>query len=183
MPKKEPTIEEKKAEVLMHLRGYKKIDQKRHTEGTSTFTAKTKTGSILLYCIPGQGTIGVQYINKLKKLMKDENIEKGMIITSGRYTQAAKLNAKRKNIELIPRMFPAFNLFEHVMVPKHEIVADQERQEILQKYKVHPYQLPYINVSDPAVKAIGAKPGDIVKVIRESQTAGTYFAYRYVVEG
>jgi len=183
LPKKEATIEEKKAEVLMHLRGYKKIDQKRHTEGITTFTAKTKTSNILLYCIPGQGTIGVQYINKLKKLMKDENVEKAIIITSGRYTQAAKLNAKKKNIELIPRMFPAFNLFEHNIVPKHEIVTDQEKHELLQKYKVHPYQLPYITVSDPAVKAIGAKPGDIVRIIRDSQTAGKYLAYRYVIEG
>ncbi|MDH7595187.1 MAG: DNA-directed RNA polymerase subunit H [Candidatus Bathyarchaeia archaeon] len=80
-------------------------------------------------------------------------------------------------------MFPAFNLFEHVMVPKHEIISDEERQMILQKYKVQPYQLPYIHVSDPAVKAVGAKPGDIVKITRNSQTAGKYFAYRYVVEG
>jgi DNA-directed RNA polymerase I, II, and III subunit RPABC1 len=183
LPKKETTIEEKKAEVLMHLRGYKKIDQKRSTEGVTTFTAKTKTGNIILYCVPGQGTIGIQYINKLKKLMKDENIEKAIVITSGRYTQAAKQTAKKRYIELIPRMFPAFNLFEHIMVPKHEIMTDQEKQEILHKYKVHPYQLPYIKVSDPAVKAIGARAGDIVKITRDSQTAGKYAAYRYVVEG
>ncbi|MBX5327127.1 DNA-directed RNA polymerase subunit H [Candidatus Bathyarchaeota archaeon A05DMB-4] len=183
MPKKESTIEEKKAEVLMHLRGYKKIDQKRLPDGITTYTTKTKTGDIIIYCIPGQGTIGVQYINKLKKVMKDENLERGIIITSGRYTQAAKSAARKRGIELIPRMFPAFNLFEHVMVPKHEIISDEERQMILQKYKVQPYQLPYIHVSDPAVKAVGAKPGDIVKITRNSQTAGKYFAYRYVVEG
>jgi DNA-directed RNA polymerase subunit H len=115
--------------------------------------------------------------------MKDEGIEKALIITSGRYTQAAKVNARKKNVELIPRVFPAFNLFEHAMVPKHEILSDKEREELLKKFKVHTYQLPYVRVSDPAVKAIGAKPGDIVKIARNSQTAGKYSAYRFVVEG
>jgi DNA-directed RNA polymerase subunit H len=46
---------------------------------------------------------------------------------------------------------------------------------------VQPYQLPRINAQDPAVIAVGGKPGDIVRVIRRSQTAGKYVAYRYIV--
>jgi DNA-directed RNA polymerase subunit H (RpoH/RPB5) len=184
LPKKqETTIEEKKAQVLIHLRGYKEEKHKKNEDGTVTYFAKAKTGNIMLYCVPGEVTIGIQYINKLAKHMKDEDIERALIITSGRYTQAAKVNAKKKNIELIPRVFPAFNLFEHAMVPKHEILTDKEKQELLQKYKVHTYQLPYIRFSDPGVKAIGAKPGDVVKIARNSQTAGKYYAYRFVVEG
>ncbi len=105
------------------------------------------------------------------------------MVTSGRYTQAAKTNARKKRIELIPRIFPAFNIFDHVLVPKHEILPPDEREKLLAKYRVHPYQLPRIKTSDPAVKAIGAKAGDIVKIIRDSTAAGKYVAYRYVVEG
>jgi DNA-directed RNA polymerase subunit H len=184
LPKKqEGTIEEKKAEVLIHLRGYKEEKRKKSDDGITTFIAKAKTGTVMLYCVPGQGTIGIQYVNKLAKIMKDEEVDRGMIITSGRYTQAAKQNAKKKHIELIPRMFPAFNLFEHAMVPKHEILSDKEKEELLQKFKVHPYQLPYIRFSDPGVKAIGARPGEVVKITRNSPTAGKYYAYRFVVEG
>jgi DNA-directed RNA polymerase subunit H len=184
LPKKQvATIEEKKAEVLIHLRGYKEEKRKRSEDGTTSFIAKAKAGIVILYCVPGQGTIGIQYVNKLAKVMKDEEIQRGIIITSGRYTQAAKQNAKKHHIELIPRVFPAFNLFEHIMVPKHEILSDKEKEELLQKFKVRTYQLPYIRVSDPAVKAVGAKPGDIVRITRNSPTAGKYFAYRFVVEG
>ncbi|MCW3980768.1 MAG: DNA-directed RNA polymerase subunit H [Candidatus Bathyarchaeota archaeon] len=80
-------------------------------------------------------------------------------------------------------MFPAFNLFDHVLVPKHEILSSKEREELLAKYRVEPYQLPRIKISDPAVIAIGAKAGDVVKVVRNSPTAGEYLAFRYVVPG
>jgi DNA-directed RNA polymerase subunit H len=58
----------------------------------------------------------------------------------------------------------------------------KERQQLLDMYKVKPYQMPQIGSTDPAVKAIGAKPGDVLRVIRKSSTAGEHIAYRYVVE-
>ncbi|RLG94964.1 DNA-directed RNA polymerase subunit H [Candidatus Bathyarchaeota archaeon] len=78
-------------------------------------------------------------------------------------------------------MIPSFNIFEHEMVPKHEILSDEEREELLRKYRIKPYQIPHIKRSDPAVFLIGAKPGDIIKITRKSPTAGTYVTYRYVV--
>ncbi|MCW3977024.1 MAG: DNA-directed RNA polymerase subunit H [Candidatus Bathyarchaeota archaeon] len=79
-------------------------------------------------------------------------------------------------------MFPSFNIFDHVLVPKHEIVKPDEREKLLHEYRVEPFQLPHLKASDPAVVAIGAKPGDIVRIIRDSPTAGKYVSYRHVVE-
>jgi len=177
------TIEERKAQILIRLRGYKLVKRKKHKEGVS-FRVKTSEGKeLLIFCWPTQGTVGVQIINQVKKIMKDEEIEKCLLVTSGRFTQAAKTNARKRGIELIPRQFPSFNIFEHVFVPKHEIVGAEEREKLLLDYRVQPYQLPRLLASDPGAKAIDAKPGDIVRVIRDSQTAGKYTSYRYVVEG
>ncbi|NWF86533.1 DNA-directed RNA polymerase subunit H [Candidatus Bathyarchaeota archaeon] len=104
------------------------------------------------------------------------------MVTSGRYTHAVKQSAKKKGIELLPKTFPVFDLFEHKLVPKHEILTQEEREQLLAEYKVQPYQLPQIKASDPAVKAIDARPGDILRIIRKSATAGEHIAYRYVVE-
>jgi len=139
--------------------------------------------NILLWCIPTKGTVGVAYIKQMSKAMKEEEIERGIVVTRGRYTQAAKVNAAKNKIELIPRIFPSFNIFNHKLVPKHEILSSEEREKLLSEYRMQPYQLPRVKASDPAVKAIGAKPGDIVRIIRDSTTAGKYTAYRYVVEG
>ncbi len=175
-------LEEKKADVLIKLRGYKLLEKKDY-KNASGLIVKTPKEKAILYCIPSQGTIGVQYITQLAKIMKDEKLETGLIIIGGRYTQAAKTAARRNSIELIPRIFPIFNIFDHELVPKHEILLQEEREKLLAQYRVHPYQLPRIKTSDPAVKAIGAKAGDIVRVTRDSSTAGEYVAYRYVIEG
>ncbi|MEM2841886.1 MAG: DNA-directed RNA polymerase subunit H [Candidatus Bathyarchaeia archaeon] len=76
----------------------------------------------------------------------------------------------------------SFSIFDHVLVPKHVILSKDEAEAVLKKYHIKPYQLPYIEASDPAAEAIGAKPGDIVKVVRKSSTAGEVVVYRYVVE-
>ncbi len=176
------TVDEKKAEVLVNLRGYKLLEKKRYKNAVGCFV-KTPRGKSMIYCIPSQGTVGVQYINQLAKIMKEEKLERALIVTSGRYTQAAKTNARKKKIELIPRIFPIFDIFDQKLVPRHEILPQEEREKLLAQYRVQPYQLPRIKTSDPAVKAIGARAGEIVKIIRDSATAGKYIAYRYVVEG
>jgi len=75
-----------------------------------------------------------------------------------------------------------FNLFDHELVPRHEILPSKDVKELLEKYYIKPYQLPYIRASDPAAKWIEAKPGDILKITRKSLTAGSSVTYKYVVE-
>lgn len=180
----EAKLEEKKARILMKLRGYRLIKREEQKNAIS-FTVKMprEKKNALMWAIPAQQTVGVAYINQLEKAMKEAEVERGIIITSGRYTQAAKVNARKKGIELIPRIFLSFNIFKHELVPKHELLEPEEKERVLAEYRVQPYQLPQIRASDPAAKAIGARPGDIVRIIRKSPTAGRYVSYRYVVEG
>ena len=176
------TLEERKAKILIKLRGYKLLKREELKNAISiTVRLKDRTKGFI-WVIPTEGTVGVAYINQLKKAMDEAEVEKGIIVTSGRYSSAAKVKAKKKGIELIPRIFQSFNIFGHEFVPKHEILTAEEREKLLAEFKVPPYQLPRIKASDPAVTAIGAMPGDIVRVIRKSPTAGKYVAYRYVIE-
>ncbi len=74
------------------------------------------------------------------------------------------------------------SLQDHVLVPKHEILKEEEVEELLKLLRVSKEQLPKIKASDPIVKEIGAKPGDVVKITRKSLTAGVSIFYRLVVE-
>lgn len=77
---------------------------------------------------------------------------------------------------------PSYDVFQHELVPKHVLLKPGEAKAVLERYHIRPFQLPYIRSSDPAARAIGAKPGDIIKVIRKSVTAGESDFFRYVVE-
>lgn len=183
MSLQQESLEERKAKVLIKLRGYKLVKKEKHGDAISYIAQDPKEKEkIVIWCIPGETTVGITSINRLQKVMKDAEIDRGIIVTDGRYTHAVKQSAKKKKIELLPKTFPIFDLFEHSLVPKHEILTEEEKKQLLTQYKVQPYQLPQIKASDPAVKAIGAKPGDILRIIRKSPTAGEHSAYRYVVE-
>ncbi len=177
------TIEEHKAEVLIKLRKYKLV-KKETQEDTISYTVnipKTKEKA-LVWCILGEATVGIAMMNSLYKMLEEKSLDRAIVITEGRFTHAAKQGAKKKKVELLPKTFPVFEIFDHKLVPKHEILDEKEKKEVLAQYKIQPYQMPQIKSTDPAVKAIGAKPGDMLKIIRKSATAGAHIAYRYVVD-
>ena len=74
------------------------------------------------------------------------------------------------------------NILKHELVPKQIILKDEEKKELLKKLNIIPRQLPKIFTNDPVVKSIGAKEGDIIKIIRDSPTAGLITYYRVVVK-
>ena len=77
---------------------------------------------------------------------------------------------------------PSYDVFQHELVPKHILLKPEEAKQVLERYHIKPFQIPYIKSSDPAARAVGAKLGDIIRVIRRSSTAGESDFYRYVVE-
>jgi len=74
-------------------------------------------------------------------------------------------------------------ILEHELVPKHELLSKEEVVRVLKELGVRPEQLPWIRASDPVARLLGAKPGDVVRIIRKSPTAGVSIAYRFVVVG
>lgn len=71
---------------------------------------------------------------------------------------------------------------DHKLVPKHEVLGEEEKKQILAKFNANEDQFPFLFSTDPVVREIGAKPGDMVRITRVSDTAGQSFYYRYVVE-
>jgi len=67
------------------------------------------------------------------------------------------------------------------MVPKHTIMSEEETKVLLSSYNITTEQLPKIYHDDPAVKAVNAKVDDIIRIVRESHTAGKAESYRLVI--
>ncbi|MFQ5800132.1 MAG: DNA-directed RNA polymerase subunit H [Candidatus Hydrothermarchaeales archaeon] len=68
----------------------------------------------------------------------------------------------------------------HDLVPKHEILPEKKAEKLLVKYNISSAQLPSILITDPAIKGLEVKSGDIIKITRNAVT-GTNYAYRVVI--
>ena len=75
-----------------------------------------------------------------------------------------------------------FDILYHELVPQHIIMTDEEVKKLFEECEITPDQLPKILTTDPAAIAVEAKPGQFIKVIRNSRTAREAVAYRLVVE-
>lgn len=73
------------------------------------------------------------------------------------------------------------NVNDHILVPKHSILNEKEREELFKRYKVTMKELPKILITDPAIQGLKPKIGDIIKVTRPSSTAGEVSFYRGVI--
>lgn len=89
-----------------------------------------------------------------------------------------KVNYK---VEFFTQKEMMINITHHNLVPKHEPLTEQEKEELLRCYKITELQLPYISRNDPICRYFGVEPGIVMRITRKSNTAGRYVTYRLVV--
>ena len=75
------------------------------------------------------------------------------------------------------------DITKHELVPKHTLLNDREKEELLKRYGIVLRQLTRMLVTDPMAKLLNCKVGDVVKIKRQSETAGETEYYRVVVKG
>mmetsp|Transcript_9302 Transcript_9302/g.25301 ORF Transcript_9302/g.25301 Transcript_9302/m.25301 type:complete len:218 (-) Transcript_9302:716-1369(-) len=121
------------------------------------------------------------------EVMESNKANKGIfILRSGISPNANKaideLNmGGTKRIEKFRESELVVNITEHELVPKHEVLSDDEKKELLMRYRVKESQLPKMLASDAVARYFGLRSGKVVKIIRRSETAGRYVTYRLVV--
>ena len=121
-------------------------------------------------------------INAFFTKMKEAQANSGIIIISGMLTSQATQKIVDINTELQIECFHIseliVNITQHELVPQHILLNEEEKKFLLQRYKIKESQLPKIMINDPIAKYLGLKRGNVVKIVRESETAGKYITYR-----
>ena len=177
---KEKTVEEKRAALILKYRSLT-IDKEEREGDVITYYLSRGEEKFVMLCLINQKTIGIAYVRDLSDLVKKTEANKGILVGNGKYTYSANSSAPKLNVELIPSTLPVFDIFEHEMVSKAEIVSEEEKKRLVEQYHAQLYQFPWIKASDPVSIILGAEPGDVISIKTKSETAGTSDTYRYVV--
>jgi DNA-directed RNA polymerase subunit H (RpoH/RPB5) len=177
---KAKTLEEKRAALVIKYRSLE-VDSVAKENSKITYRLSKNDKKYIMHILLDISTIGIAYVRELRDEIQEAEVDGGIIVSDGKYTYSARSNAPEMSIELIPSSIPTFDVFEHNLIPIHEIVDKKGREELAEKYHAETYQFPWIKSTDPVSIIIGAKPGDVIRITQKSETAGKYDTYRYVV--
>ncbi|AMD22867.1 HHR098Wp [Eremothecium sinecaudum] len=126
-------------------------------------------------------SVGIKTMKNFVIHIGEKNFQTGIFIYQNGITPSA--------LKLLPSVAPAtietfnesslvVNITHHELVPKHIKLSEEEKRELLRRYRLKESQLPRIQRVDPVALYLGLKRGEVVKIIRKSETAGRYASYR-----
>lgn len=133
-----------------------------------------------------------QNINKIKDEMDDNNCTTSIIIVDDSITISAKSiisNYRKEKIYIDVFYTKKFtiDIMKHSYVPEHIVCSPEEKEVIYESYNIDSESenriLPNILSTDPVIKIIGGRKGDVIKIKRDSETMKGHktLIYRIVV--
>jgi DNA-directed RNA polymerase subunit H len=111
---------------------------------------------------------------------KEEVTEIHLVSDSSLTPQAKKMVAD-EGIRYLSMKNVLIDILQHELVPGHVILSAEEREKLFDELKIEANQLPKVRGTDPIIKLLNGKPGDVVRIQRQSPTAGVSIYYRLVV--
>ena len=168
--------------ILKEARGYDTSDYEGFSVNELQSMYKNKQMDMLLTNPDTQKKLFVKY--HLEEILKKS--DELIIVTKDRVNDSMRTLIEhiyiesRRFINVCNLNDYLFNILKTDLVPPHRVMLEEEKQKMIKKYYItNPkLQFPEISRFDPPAQAIGAKPGDLVEIVRSSPTAVTTMYYR-----
>lgn len=148
----------------------------------SPVDGKVDPHDTLLVAFATEPKVGVKSLRDLCARMHDEAIPRAIFVLMDGMTPFARseLRASPFRIEEFREIDLRINITHHRRVPAHRLIGNKETRALLQMYRIRKAQLPRLPVTDPVARYYGFKPGQVVRIVRRSETTGQSTIYRVV---
>ena len=182
------------AQLAMTPRGFVDQfgDQPKRNDLTILAEHETDAEDQLFVFLPDDDKVGVKTIKQYCEMMKEASVSHAILVVKQGVTPFAK-TALQEMASALQEMASTYliehfrdaellvDVTEHRLVPAHALLSPEDRQALLDRYKLRAEQLPRIQRTDPVARYYGLKVGDVVKIVRPSETAGRYVTYRVCI--
>eukprot|EP00996_Jenningsia_fusiforme_P003848 NODE_4649_length_781_cov_24.319672_g4305_i0.p1 GENE.NODE_4649_length_781_cov_24.319672_g4305_i0~~NODE_4649_length_781_cov_24.319672_g4305_i0.p1 ORF type:complete len:234 (+),score=39.36 NODE_4649_length_781_cov_24.319672_g4305_i0:61-702(+) len=134
---------------------------------------------------PDDAKMGVAPVRTFHDRMLQESVSRAIVVTQNPPTPLAKqamqaLRAHNMIFEHFLENELMVNVTKHELVPTHLPLTAAQKAEFLRTNKLRERDLPRIQQADPVTCYFGLEKGQVFKITRKSETAGTYVTYRMV---
>ena len=175
------------AQLAMTPRGFVDQfgDQPKRNDLTILAEHETDAEDQLFVFLPDDDKVGVKTIKQYCEMMKEASVSHAILVVKQGVTPFAKTALQEMASTYLIEHFRDAELLvdvtEHRLVPAHALLSPEDRQALLDRYKLRAEQLPRIQRTDPVARYYGLKVGDVVKIGRPAETAGRYVTYRVCI--
>eukprot|EP00344_Euplotes_crassus_P000123 CAMPEP_0197009428 /NCGR_PEP_ID=MMETSP1380-20130617/50069_1 /TAXON_ID=5936 /ORGANISM="Euplotes crassus, Strain CT5" /LENGTH=186 /DNA_ID=CAMNT_0042430669 /DNA_START=45 /DNA_END=605 /DNA_ORIENTATION=- len=139
----------------------------------------------ILVFFPEEEKLSQDHIKNYITKLHDNDILHCILVVKGKITPSAEKMIREFESSLTIEVFNEkemyVNITRHEYVPKHVLLSNDEKKELLKRYKIKDFQLPKILKGDAIARYLGLKRSNVVKIIRSSETAGKYITYRLCI--
>ncbi|KAK4253815.1 hypothetical protein QN277_010441 [Acacia crassicarpa] len=131
----------------------------------------------------GTADIKVETIRLLYGKIMQERLSRLIVILQSKMTTYAVKEQQKWpfRVEIFKINDLLVNVSKHVLQPKYEVLATDEREKLLEKYKVGAQQLPCLLETEAIARYYGLEKGQIVKITHTYGRPDPFVTYRCVV--
>ncbi|KAK4281954.1 hypothetical protein QN277_013392 [Acacia crassicarpa] len=136
---------------------------------------------LVTFCWPG--VVKVNVVRSLASQLFNTDTLSGMILIVQDQITSQALKALENfkfKVEVFQITDLLVNITKHVLKPKHEVLTNQQKQELLKKYNVEEKQLPRMLQKDAIAQYYGLERGQVVKITYTGDISQMHVSYRCV---
>lgn len=165
-------------------------EKRESTDTRSTMSAGEEDaddGPIVVVFSAERRNIGVGAVRELVQLMHDCDSQNAILIVQNGVTAAANTALRQLAAQVRIQIFPEnemlciSDIVHHERGKLYSVLTKAEKTDLLSRYGCKDVsKLPRILQQDPIVRYYGLRRGQVLKIVRPSETAGRYTNYRCV---